>query len=87
MFYTYISIAAANEGAIGREFIEVILKFLVILYVFIIVIIPFDNEMRYNWLSESTSGFQKNFQWQLLRYRQNSVLLVIMKFQERGTWE
>jgi len=40
----HLSIAAAKEERpIGREFIEVILKFLVILHVFIIVIIPLDN--------------------------------------------
>lgn len=40
MFYTYVSIAAKEERPFGREFIEVVLKFLVILHVFIIVIIP-----------------------------------------------
>ena len=58
----YLSIATVRnprgDKPIGREFIEVVPKFLVILHIFIIVIIPLDSIKMHtrHWLTASFSA-------------------------------
>ena len=56
MQYVYLSI--------GREFIKVVLKFLVILHVIIIVIISLHNNKMQNDKLNDLSGFQSDFHCQ-----------------------
>ena len=68
--------ASIAELPFGREFVKIVLKFIVFRHGFIILIIPLDNNKMRNNTSTDSSGFQRDFQWQKL----NHIYKIVMRY-------